>query len=84
MISATTAYDRTMDNIRSNLTEEMERISKEISDAIEDGKFRIKIDKLSGITRMQLEKLGYKIDSDSEFFGTYDVISWIKSEIFIS
>ena len=56
MISATTAYDRTMDNIRSNLTEEMERISKEISDAIEDGKFRIKIDKLSGITRMQLEK----------------------------
>lgn len=78
MISATTAYDRTMDNIRSNLTEEMERISKEISDAIEDGKFRIKIDKLSGITRMQLEKLGYKIDSDSEFFGTYDVISWEK------
>ncbi|WP_368221623.1 hypothetical protein [Blautia wexlerae] len=78
MISATTAYDRTMDNIRSNLTEEMERISKEISDAIEDGKFRIKIDKLSGITRMQLEKLGYKIDSDSEFFGTYDVISWDK------
>ena len=75
MISATTAYDRTMDNIRSNLTKEMERISKEISDAIEDGKFRIKIDKLSGITRMQLEKLGYKIDSDSEFFGTYDVIS---------
>jgi hypothetical protein len=67
-----------MDNIRSNLTEEMERISKEISDAIEDGKFRIKIDKLSGITRMQLEKLGYKIDSDSEFFGTYDVISWDK------
>ena len=78
MISATTAYDRTMDNIRSNLTEEMERISKEISDAIEAGKFRIKIDKLSGITRMQLEKLGYKIDSDSEFFGTYDVISWDK------
>ncbi len=78
MISATTAYDRTMDNIRSNLTKEMERISKEISDAIEDGKFRIKIDKLSGITRMQLEKLGYKIDSDSEFFGTYDVISWDK------
>lgn len=78
MISATTAYDRTMDNIRSNLTEEMDRISKEISDAIEDGKFRIKIDKLSGITRMQLEKLGYKIDSDSEFFGTYDVISWDK------
>lgn len=78
MISATTAYDRTMDNIRSNLTEEMERISKEISDAIEGGKFRIKIDKLSGITRMQLEKLGYKIDSDSEFFGTYDVISWDK------
>lgn len=78
MISATTAYDRTMDNIRSNLTEEMERISKEISDAIEDGKFRIKIDKLSGITRMQLEKLGYKIDSDSEFFGTYDVISLDK------
>lgn len=78
MISATTAYDRTMDNIKSNLTEEMERISKEISDAIEDGKFRIKIDKLSGITRMQLEKLGYKIDSDSEFFGTYDVISWDK------
>ena len=78
MISATTAYDRTMDNIRSNLPEEMERISKEISDAIEDGKFRIKIDKLSGITRMQLEKLGYKIDSDSEFFGTYDVISWDK------
>lgn len=78
MISATTAYDRTMDNIRSNLTEEMERISKEISDAIEDGKFRIKIEKLSGITRMQLEKLGYKIDSDSEFFGTYDVISWDK------
>ena len=78
MISATTAYDRTMDNIRSNLTEEMYRISKEISDAIEDGKFRIKIDKLSGITRMQLEKLGYKIDSDSEFFGTYDVISWDK------
>ena len=74
MISATTAYDRTMDN----LTEEMDRISKEISDAIEDGKFRIKIDKLSGITRMQLEKLGYKIDSDSEFFGTYDVISWDK------
>lgn len=78
MISATTAYDRTMDNIRSNLTEEMDRISKEISDAIEDGKFRIKIDKLSGITRMQLEKLGYKINSDSEFFGTYDVISWDK------
>ena len=78
MISATTAYDRTMDNIRSNLTEEMDRISKEISDAIEDGKFRIKIYKLSGITRMQLEKLGYKIDSDSEFFGTYDVISWDK------
>lgn len=78
MISATTAYDRTMNNIRSNLTEEMERISKKISDAIEDGKFRIKIDKLSGITRMQLEKLGYKIDSDSEFFGTYDVISWDK------
>jgi hypothetical protein len=78
MISATTAYDRTMNNIKSNLTEEMERISKEISDAIEDGKFRIKIDKLSGITRMQLEKLGYKIDSDSEFFGTYDVISWDK------
>lgn len=78
MISATTAYDRTMDNIKSNLTKEMERISKEISDAIEDGKFRIKIDKLSGITRMQLEKLGYKIDSDSEFFGTYDVISWDK------
>lgn len=78
MISAITAYDRTMDNIKSNLTEEMERISKEISDAIEDGKFRIKIDKLSGITRMQLEKLGYKIDSDSEFFGTYDVISWDK------
>lgn len=78
MISATTAYNRTMDNIRSNLTEEMERISKEISDAIEDGKFRIKIDKLSGITRMQLEKLGYKIDSDSEFFGTYDVINWDK------
>ena len=78
MISATTAYDRTMDNIKSNLTEEMERISKEISDAIEDGKFRIKIDKLSVITRMQLEKLGYKIDSDSEFFGTYDVISWDK------
>lgn len=78
MISATTAYDRTMNNIRSNLTEEMDRISKEISDAIEDGKFRIKIDKLSGITRMQLEKLGYKIDSDSEFFGTYDVISWDK------
>lgn len=78
MISATMAYDRTMDNIRSNLTEEMDRISKEISDAIEDGKFRIKIDKLSGITRMQLEKLGYKIDSDSEFFGTYDVISWDK------
>lgn len=78
MISATTAYDRTMDNIRSNLTEEMERISKEISDAIEDGKFRIKIDKLSGIARMQLEKLGYKIDSDSEFFGTYDVVSWDK------
>ena len=78
MISATTAYDRTMNNIKSNLTEEKERISKEISDAIEDGKFRIKIDKLSGITRMQLEKLGYKIDSDSEFFGTYDVISWDK------
>ena len=78
MISATTAYDRTMNNIRNNLTEEMERISKEISDAIKDGKFRIKIDKLSGITRMQLEKLGYKIDSDSEFFGTYDVISWDK------
>ena len=78
MISATTAYDRTMNNIKSNLTEEMERISKEISDAIEDGKFRIKIDKLSGITRMQLEKLVYKIDSDSEFFGTYDVISWDK------
>ena len=78
MISATTAYDRTMNNIKSNLTKEMERISKEISDAIEDGKFRIKIDKLSGITRMQLEKLGYKIDSDSEFFGTYDVISWDK------
>ena len=78
MISETTAYDRTMNNIKRNLTKEMERISKEISDAIEDGKFRIKIDKLSGITRMQLEKLGYKIDSDSEFFGTYDVISWDK------
>lgn len=61
------------DVIVGNLDDEIEKIV-----TIEDGKFRIKIDKLSGITRMQLEKLGYKIDSDSEFFGTYDVISWDK------
>ena len=78
MISASTAYDRTIRNIENNTTEEMENISKEISDAVKNGRFRITINKLSGIASVQLKNLGYKIDIKSQYNESYYVISWEK------
>ena len=78
MISASTAYDRTIKNIQNNITEEMENISKEISNAIQKGKFRITLNKLSNESRKQIESLGYKIDSGSQYNESYYVISWEK------
>lgn len=78
MISASTAYDRTIRNIQNNTTKEMESISKEISNAIQKGKFRITLNKLSNESRKQIESLGYKVDSGSQYNEMYYIISWEK------
>lgn len=78
MISASTAYDRTIRNIQNNTTEEMESISKEISNAIQENKFRIILNKLSNESREQIESLGYKVESGFQYNDWYYVISWEK------
>nr|WP_297940363.1 hypothetical protein [uncultured Lachnoclostridium sp.] len=76
MINASTAYDRTIRNIQNNTTEEMEKVSKEISNAIQKGKFRITLNKLSNESQKQIESLGYKVESGSQYNEWYYVISW--------
>lgn len=77
MLSASEAKNKTQNNIDNCVTQELEKLNKQISSAILDGKFSICNDGvLQSATRSKLESLGYKIETGSQYNESYYSVSW--------
>lgn len=76
ILRAEEARKQTLQNIENGTTKVLEEISGKISNAINNGKFFIVLDKLSYDAQKQLKYLGYTIDSGSQYNEMYYKISW--------
>lgn len=77
LLSASEAYQKTVDNIKNCYTKELAEINKRIEDAITDGKFSINGDGyLQRETIQRLRELGYEIKTDSQYNEPLWKISW--------
>lgn len=77
LLSASEAKKKTQNNIDSCTTQELEKLDKQISDAISHGSFSICNDGyLQSETRKKLEQFGYKVETGSQYNEAYYNISW--------
>lgn len=77
ILSASEANKMTNNAIDSCTTQQLVELSKLIRDAIADGKFSISEDgSLKPETRKKIEKLGYKVETGTQYNEPYYSISW--------
>lgn len=77
MLSASETKKKTQNNIDSCVTQELEKLNKQIDDAIAKGKFSISNNgNLQSVTRERLKVLGYKVQTGSQYNEPYYSISW--------
>lgn len=77
MLSASEAKAKTQNNIDSCVTQELNKLDKQISEAISNGKFSICNDGiLQHTTQERLESLGYKVETGSQYNESYYSVSW--------
>lgn len=77
MLSASEAKKKTWNNIESCVTNELNQITKQIEEAISNGKFSICNDGiLQHTTQERLESLGYKVETGSQYNESYYSVSW--------
>lgn len=77
MLSASEAKAKTQNNIDDCVTQELNKLDEQISNAIAEGKFSISNDgSLQLETRKKLEELGYEIKSGTQYNESYYSVSW--------
>ena len=58
-------------------SKELDRINKIVSDAAQEGKYSVYEEgNLQESTKQELERLGYKVETGSQFNDLYFMISW--------
>lgn len=81
ILSALEANKMTNNAIDGCTTQQLAELSKLIRDAIVDGKFSISEDgSLKPETRKKLEKLGYKVETGTQYNEPYYSISWRETK----
>lgn len=77
MLPASEAKKKTHNNINDCVTKELDKLNKQIDEAIAKGKFSITNDgTLQPATRERLESFGYKVKVGSQYNESYYSISW--------
>ena len=77
MKSTRKAKKKTHNNINDCVTQELNKINKQIDGAIAKGQFSITNDgTLHPATRERLESLGYKVQVGSQYNESYYSVSW--------
>lgn len=77
MITAQEACKQTKENLHNFATTEMQKIEKDITNAIKEGRFSISGDGyLQEETKYVLKSLGYKVKIDSQYNELWYSISW--------
>lgn len=75
--SASEANKITYETIDNRNAQQLSKLSKLINDAIANGKFSISEDgSLDAEIKQKLEKLGYKVQTGSQYNESYYSISW--------
>lgn len=77
MVSANEAKRRTQNNVNICVTQELNKLEEQISNAIANGEFFISNNgTLQKETRSRLESLGYKIETGSQYNEAYYSVNW--------
>ena len=77
MITAAQAAIKTRDTIQNHKTEELMKIDELISSAINQGESKVYYDgSLSNITIQELRRLGYGVETGSQYNQGYVKILW--------
>jgi len=77
VISAEKAREMTKEALDNCTTKELQKILKEIYNAISEGKYEVPIEgSISKIAINRLKELGYLIDCGSQYNQAYARISW--------
>lgn len=76
MISAKEAREKTRDAINNNTANELERIGREIEQAISKGYTSTSLGMISDTAEKYLMNLGYKVYTGSQYNIEYCTIEW--------
>ena len=77
MLAANEAKRQTQNNIDNCATQELDKIDKQITEAISNGKFSICNDgTIQPKTREMLESLVYKVQTGSQYNEAYYSVNW--------
>ena len=77
MITANEARKIAEDAIRNHAAQELSSIDKKIMESCKNGKTRCSFSgSISSVTRKELERCGYKVETGSQYNESYVIITW--------
>ena len=77
MLTAKDAAIKSVEVIQQHKTKELKKIDYLIQDAVSNGERKINIDgTISEISKLELERLGYKVTRGSQYNECYVIIGW--------
>ena len=77
ILTASKARKIAEETIQDHVTQELSSIDKKIMESCKNGKTRCSFSgSISSVTRKELERCGYKVETGSQYNESYVIITW--------